>query len=68
MATRATAFGRTMAYFREANLDEALAAINSAARIMDERQAAERPRAKVTRKPRKAKVAQAAEQAAVAGA
>jgi len=55
MATR-TAFGRTMNYFREANLDEAQAALNRAAGIVNERTAqAQTGQGKPQRRARKAK-------------
>ena len=38
MATRGTQFGRVMAYFREADIDEALAALNRASQIVGQRE------------------------------
>ena len=37
MAGRGTAFSRTMAYFREADIDEAKAALSSAMTIVEQR-------------------------------
>lgn len=54
MATRGTQFGRTMEYFRTADLDEAVAALGRADRILDERQDAAKPHSG-TRRGRKAK-------------
>jgi hypothetical protein len=55
MATRGTQFGRTMTYFREAHLDEAQAALNRAAGIVNERTAQAQTTQKPQRRARKAK-------------
>jgi len=54
MSTRGTQFGRTMEYFRTAQLDEASAALRAAAGIVDRRNADARvPTNKATRTRRR---------------
>lgn len=59
MSTKGTQFSRTMRYFREADLDEATAAMAMASDIVAEREAAARPaRPRRTRKAAKPNAAE----------